>query len=374
MFDKIDLLIAGAGPSGCVIAEQAARKLGWKVLIVEKRDHIAGHCYDRYHESGVLIHQFGPHYFRTNNTTLIDYLSQYTGWVPGNYIVKSSTRGELFPFPINLDTLSQFFKRDLNAEDARALLDAVRSHIDDPSNSEEFVLSRIGKDLYEAFYRGYTLKQWGRHPRDLDASVCGRIPIRFNRDSRYVDHTYQLTPANGFTALFASMIDHPGIRVMLKTDFEDITKAIAPLRATVYTGPIDQYFDYRLGALPWRSLTFDWKTYDREYVQPCVQINYPNDRAYTRSVEIKHVTRQVHPKTVVSYEYSCSGGDPYYPVPARENKALYERYRELADAERRHSKVYFLGRLANYLYLNTDEAIESALQTFEEIRQECVGC
>lgn len=370
MFDNIDLLVAGAGPVGCVIAEQAARTLGWKVLIVEKRSHIAGNCYDRYHESGVLIHQYGPHYFRTNNKALIDYLSQYTGWVPGNYIVKSSVRGELFPFPINLDTLSQFYKRDLNAEDARALLDAVRVHMDSPSNSEEFVLSRVGKDIYEAFYLGYTLKQWGRHPRDLDASVCGRIPIRFNRDSRYVDHEYQLSPADGFTALFAKMIDHPGIHVLLNTDFKEIAKAITPSRATVYTGPVDHYFDYRFGALPWRSLVFDWKTYDQEYVQPCVQINYPNDGTYTRSVEIKHVTRQVHPKTVVSYEYSRSEGDPYYPVPARENKALYAQYKELADAERRNNRVYFSGRLAKYLYLNTDEAIEGALKEFDQIKKE----
>jgi UDP-galactopyranose mutase len=371
VFDDVDLLIAGAGPVGCVIAAQAARTLGWRVLIVEKRRHIAGNCYDRYHESGVFVHEYGPHYFRTNNKGLIDYLSQYTEWIPGNYIVKSATRGKLFPFPINLDTLSQFYDKELTAEDARALLDSVRSPIDNPSNSEEFVLSRVGRELYEAFYLGYTLKQWDRHPRELDASVCGRIPVRFNHDSRYVDQQYQLMPADGYTTLFTRMIDHPGIHVMLDTDYKDVAGAIAPSRATVYTGPIDHYFDYCFGPLPWRSLTFDWKTYDQEYVQPCVQINYPNDHAYTRSVEIKHVTRQIHPKTVVTYEYPCASGDPYYPVPARENTALYTRYKELADAERRERRVYFLGRLANYVYMNTDEAIERALQTFEVIRQDC---
>lgn len=365
----VDLLIAGAGPVGCVIAEQAARRLGWRVLIVEKRDHIAGHCYDRYHESGVLIHQYGPHYFRTNNEALIRYLSRYTQWVPGNYIVKSAARGELFPFPINLDTLSQFYQRELTGEDARALLESVRVPFEHPANSEEFVLSRIGRDLYEAFYLGYTLKQWGRHPRDLDASVCGRIPVRFNRDARYVDQKYQLTPAKGFTAMFANMIDHPGIEVVLNTDYKDVAKAVTPTRATVYTGPLDEYFDCCYGPLPWRSLTFEWKTYDQEYVQPCVQINYPREHSYTRTVEIKHVTRQVHPRTVVSYEYPCAEGDPYYPIPAPDNRELYRRYRELADAERGRKDVYFLGRLADYLYMNTDEAIERALRAIEAIRR-----
>jgi UDP-galactopyranose mutase len=368
MTNQVDLLIIGAGPVGCVIAERAAKELGWKVLIVEKRNHVAGNCHDVTHESGVMIHQYGPHYFRTNKKELVDYLSQFTEWVEGNYVVKSFSRNELFPFPINLKTLSQFYKRDFTAEEAKEWLENIREKIDDPANSEEFVLSKVGRELYEAFYLGYTLKQWDRHPKELDKSVCGRIPVRFNNDERYVDHTYQLTPKEGFTQLFANMIQHSNITVMLDTDYKDIRKTITPTKATVYTGPIDEYFDYVLGKLPWRSLEFDFKVVDQEFVQPCVQINYPNEYEYTRTVEIKHVTKQQHPQTVISYEYSKAEGDPYYPVPAPQNAALFQEYWKLAQQELLDNKVYFSGRLAKYLYMNTDEAIEIALAEFENIK------
>jgi UDP-galactopyranose mutase len=370
MFDgKLDLLIVGAGPVGCVIAERAATELGWTCLLVERRNHVAGNCYDRFHESGVLVHQYGPHYFRTNKRELYDYLSRFTSWVPGNYIVRSATRGKQFAFPISLVTLEQFFGRPFTADEAQAFLEERREKIDQPKNSEEFVLSRVGRELYEAFYLGYTLKQWERHPRDLDPSVCGRIPVRFNRDERYVDHEFQVTPAHGFTALFTKMIDHPRIKVLLQTDYREVRAALKPSKATVFCGPVDEYFDRRLGPLPWRSLEFEWKTFDQEYVQPCVQLNYPDQHAYTRSVEIKHVTRQQHPKTVVSYEYSRASGDPYYPVPAPENAALYRRYEALAAEETRAHAVYFSGRLAKYRYINTDEAIEMALSTFQELKE-----
>lgn len=364
---QYDLLIVGAGPVGCVVAERAARLKGWRSLIIEKRNHIAGNCYDRYHESGVLIHQYGPHYFRTNKKELFDYLSEFTGWIPGNYIVKSSTRGELFPFPINLKTLEQFFGRTFTAEEAEAFLEEIRIKKDHIDNSEDFVLSRVGKEMYEAFYLGYTLKQWEKHPRELNKSVCGRIPIRFNRDERYVDHDYQFTPDKGFTELFTRMTDHELIDIRLETDFESIRGEITPRIATLYSGPVDAYFNYQLGKLPWRSLDFTFTEYPEEYVQPCVQINYPNDHPYTRSVEIKHVTQQKSPNTVVSYEVPVSEGDPYYPIPADANAELYQRYKVLADEENRKNKVYFSGRLARYTYINTDEAIEMALDTINEI-------
>ncbi|MBI1305254.1 MAG: UDP-galactopyranose mutase [Bacteroidetes bacterium] len=364
---EYDLLIVGAGPVGCVVAERAAELKGWKSLIIEKRNHIAGNCYDRYHESGVLIHQYGPHYFRTNKKDLLDYLGRFTEWIPGNYIVKSSTRGELFPFPINLITLEQFFKRSFTAEEAEAFLEEIRIPNDHITNSEEFVLSRVGKEMYEAFYLGYTLKQWDKHPTELNKSVCGRIPIRFNRDTRYVDHEYQFTPAKGFTEMFSRMIDNPLIDVRLETDFNDVRNEIKPRIATLYSGPVDAYFNFQYGKLPWRSLDFTFTEYQQEYVQPCVQINYPNDHEYTRSVEIKHVTGQKCPNTVVSYEVPKSEGDPYYPIPADENAQLYLKYKELADLENKENKVYFSGRLARYTYINTDEAIEMALSTINEI-------
>lgn len=370
MNPSFDLLVVGAGPVGCVIAERAASVLGWKVLLIDKRPHLAGNCYDTHHESGVLIHRYGPHYFRTNNEELLQYLSRFTEWVPGNYFVKSSTRGELFPFPINLLTLRQFFKQeDLDAASAEALLESKRIPFEKPANSEEFVLSRVGREMYEAFYLGYTLKQWSIHPRDLAPSVCGRIPVRLNTDERYVDHKHQLTPAAGFTAMFARMIDHPNITLQLETDFNTLKDTLKPGIATVYTGPVDEYFSHRLGKLPWRSLEFEFKEEKQEHVQPCVQINYPNDHEYTRTVEIKHVTGQQHPHTVISYEYPRAEGDPYYPIPMDANAQLYERYRELAEQETKDNNVYFCGRLAEYRYYNTDEVMERALNTFNIIKE-----
>jgi len=366
MYENIDLVVAGSGLSGCVVAERAARLLNWKVLIVERRNHIAGNCYDCYQENGVLVHQYGPHYFRTNNPDLVDYLSQFTSWIEGNYIVKSSFDNQLYPFPINLQTLEKFFGETLDSEKAKALLEEKREKIESPANSEEFVLSRVGKEMYEAFYLNYTLKQWGKHSRELDASVCGRIPVRFNRDERYVEHKFQIMPKDGYTALVQNMIDHPNIRVLLDTDYRELD--IKKCKTIVYTGAIDEYFNYSLGKLPWRSLNFEYKEFDQEYVQPCVQINYPNEHDYTRSVEIKHVTKQVHPKTIVAYEYPTATGEPYYPVPAPANRALYEQYKKLAERETSEKNVYFAGRLAGYAYLNMDEVIEQALKTFEKIR------
>ena len=219
--------------------------------------------------------------------------------------------------------------------------------------------------MYEAFYLGYTLKQWDMHPRDLSPSVCGRIPIRFNTDCRYVDHEYQFTPKDGFTAMFSKMTRHPLIDIQLNTDFKDIQNKPS---LVIYTGPIDEYFDFRFGKLAWRSLEFDFQVKDVEYVQPNVQINYSNDYDYTRTVEIKHVTKQVHPKTVISYEFPKAEGDPYYPIPTDANHALYLRYKELAEKETDEHKVYFCGRLAEYKYFNTDEVIENALRTFEVLK------
>lgn len=364
---KYNIIIVGAGPVGCVMAERCASQLDWQVLLIDKRSHVAGNCYDRIHESGVLIHQYGPHYFRTNKESLVNYLGQFTEWVEGNYFVTSSSRGEYFPFPINLLTLAQFFKKEkLTPEQGQALLDEVREKIPNPTNSEEFVLSRVGREMYEAFYLNYTLKQWDMHPKDLATSVCGRIPVRFNEDCRYVDHHYQLTPKNGFTALFENMISHKNIEQRLNTDFQSLPEK-TPI--VIYTGPIDEYFHYCYGKLAWRSLEFEFKEYKKEFVQPNVQINYPNEHAYTRTVEIKHVTKQTHPHTVISYEYPKAEGDPYYPIPTETNHEMYEKYRLLAEKETLENNVYFCGRLAEYKYFNTDEVIENALRTFETLKK-----
>jgi UDP-galactopyranose mutase len=317
------------------------------------------------------VHSYGPHYFRTRDAGLVRYLSRFTDWVPARYEVRSLLRGKLFPFPINLTTLEMFFGQKLDATTAGQLLARLRQPIDSPGNSEEFVLGRVGRELFEAFYKGYTLKQWGVPASDLAPEVCGRIPIRLDRDGSYVDHRFQMMPRHGFTTLFRRMLRHRRIRLLLDCDFREVRSLVRPRQATVYTGPIDDYFDRRLGALPYRSLRFDFVPYSAEFVQPCVQINYPNDFTWTRSVEIKHVTRQTHPHTVVSYETPAATGEPFYPMPAPANRALYERYRQLADLEQRQRRVWFCGRLAQYRYFNTDEVIGEALACFEQIKKRC---
>lgn len=361
-----DLLIVGAGPTGCVIAERAARLKKWTSLIIDKRSHIAGNCYDSKHSSGVYIHNYGPHCFRTNNLKLIEYLSSFTEWIQGTYICRSYVDGVLYPFPINRKTLEMFFNRPFSSEaEAQAFVHSQRVPIEHPKNSEEFVLSQVGEELYNSFYRGYTQKQWGLHPADLDASVCARIPIRYDMDERYVNHTYQIMPAKGFTQLFKKMIDHPRISVRTGVEFKTIKNFVIPKVATVYCGAMDDFFDYKLGRLPWRSLDFEFKDFDQEYMQTGFSINYPNDHEYTRSVEFKHLTGQKSKNTVLSYEYPKSSGDPYYPVLNEQSKKMYSQYVDLAN--RTAKNTFFCGRLAQFRYFNTDEVIEEALSSFQKI-------
>lgn len=371
MLDDVDLLICGAGPVGCTIAERAANLLGWKVLIVDRRNHIAGNCYDSLHANGVRIHNYGPHYFRTNSDSLLEYLSQFTDWIPARYEVRSVVKGREYPFPININTLEQYYGRPLSEDSARELLGTLQSRIERPSNSEDVALKAVGRDLYEAFYRNYTIKQWGCEPRELDPEVCGRVPVKLNRDPRYVSHKHQVMPREGFTALFDRMLRNRRIRVLTDCAFEEVRALIRPRRATVYTGPIDAYFGHCFGRLPYRSLEFAFVPHRVEFAQPCVQINYPNDHAYTRSVEIKHVTGQRHSETVMSYETPRASGEPYYPIPRTENKSLYMQYARLAERERIERSVYFCGRLAQYRYFNTDEVIQEALSCFQQMRSEC---
>ncbi|MGZ3650113.1 MAG: UDP-galactopyranose mutase, partial [Bdellovibrionota bacterium] len=319
---------------------------------------------------------YGPHYFRTNSKSLLDYLSKFTNWIPGNYVVKSALKDGLVPFPINLSTLEQFFGRDFNPKTAEEFIRRKRERFETPRNSEEFVLSRVGRELFEALYADYTSKQWGQHPRDLPASICGRIPIRFNRDERYVDHLFQVMPDQGYTRMFGAMLKNPKIEVRLGVDFRELRRKVKPKVATVFCGPIDEYFDNRLGKLPWRSLKFEFQEYSQELRQPCVQINYPQpDTEYTRSVEFKHVTAQKHPHTVVAYERPAALGEPFYPMPNEAGVTLYKKYEELLGRENLSGRpaVYFSGRLATYRYLNMDEAIEGALETFQQIKNDQPG-
>jgi len=360
---KCDVLIVGAGFAGLVMAERLSNELGKTCLVVDRRDHIGGNAYDYYNDAGVLVHKYGPHLFHTNSSRILEYLSKFTEWIPAQYKVKSFTGGKLYSFPLNLETFEQWVGDWRTTEDMEEFLASVRVPIEHPKNSEEVIISQVGWKLYEMFYKGYTLKQWGRHPRDLDASVCARIPIRTDRNELYFNDTYQCMPKDGYTAMFRRMLNNPRIQFLVNTDHRDINVC---REWTVYTGPIDEYFGYAEGKLPYRSLSFVHETFSQGFYQPAVVVNYPNSENFTRIVEIKHVTGQKCSNTTIVKEYPESEGEPYYPIPAPDAAAAYGRYKGLIDMTRR---VSFVGRLATYKYLNMDQVVGQALSEFEKLRR-----
>jgi UDP-galactopyranose mutase len=358
-----DYLIVGAGFAGSVLAERLASVAHKRVLVVEKRNHIAGNAYDCYDDSGLLIHKYGPHIFHTNSADVFDYLSQFTEWRPYQHRVRARVDGQLVPIPINLDTVNTLYGTQFTAFDLEQFFASVAEPRESIRTSEDVVVSKVGRELYEKFFRTYTRKQWGLDPSELDASVTARVPTRNNRDDRYFGDTYQAMPLRGFTRLFERMLSHPNIKVLLNCDYREVVHEL-PFGQMIYTGPIDEYFDCRFGKLPYRSLEFRWETRDQEWVQPVAVVNYTVDEAYTRITEMKHLTGQVHPKTTLVYEYPTSSGDPYYPVPQPANAELYKRYRALAGAT---PNVHFAGRLATYRYYNMDQVVAQALALFERI-------
>ncbi len=364
MSSGFDYLIVGAGFSGAVLAERLASQRNRRVLVVERRDHVAGNAFDEYDENGVLVHRYGPHIFHTNAARVVDYLSRFTSWRPYQHRVRALVDGRLVPIPINLDTVNTLYNLDLSSDELEAFFAARAEPRERVVTSEDVVVGRVGRELYEKFFRGYTRKQWDLDPSELDASVTARVPVRTNRDDRYFTDTFQAMPAQGYTAMFRRMLRHPNISVMLNTDFRDVADLV-PHRHVVYTGPVDAFFDRRLGRLPYRSLAFDFVTHDEPRVQEVGTINYPNDYAYTRRTEMTHLTGQRGAKSVLVYEYPRATGDPYYPIPRPENRALYEEYRALA-AER--PDVTFVGRLGTYQYYNMDQVVAQALKTFETLR------
>lgn len=363
-----DFLIVGAGFAGSVLAERLASRLGKSCLIVERRNHIGGNAYDRYDEAGVLLHNYGPHYFRTNSQRIIDYLSQFTEWREVEYKILSWTHGRFWQFPINLNTFEQLIGRPSTSEEMEARLAEWRIDIANPKNSEDVIVSQVGWKLYEMFFKNYTRKQWQRDAKDLDPSVCGRIPIRTNRDDRYLSEKFQALPNNGYTAMFHKMLKHPLIQVRLNTDYREVRTQVA-FRHLIFTGPIDEYFDYRFGRLPYRSLRFEPETLQQEFFQPVMQVNYPNEHEFTRIVEIKHATGQKLPLTTIVREYPQDfgpGREPYYPIPAPDARALYQKYAELGVAEK---NVSFVGRLATYRYYNMDQVVGMALAEFDRLQR-----
>jgi UDP-galactopyranose mutase len=360
-----DTLVVGAGFAGSVIAERLASQAGQRVLVVERRAHVGGNAHDRYDDAGVLVHPYGPHIFHTNSADVFGYLSQFTEWRPYQHRVLASVDGQLLPMPINLDTVNRLYGLSLSAFEVEGFLASVAEKVDRVRSSEDVVVAKVGRELYEKFFRGYTRKQWGLDPSELDASVTARVPTRTNRDDRYFTDTYQAMPLHGYTRMFEKMLGHPNISVMLNTDYRNVVRLL-PWKHMVYTGPIDAFFDHRHGRLPYRSLRFHHVTQacadGHRLLQPVGTINHPNDHAYTRVTEFRHLTGQQHHASSLVYEFPCSEGDPYYPVPRAENASIYRRYE--TDAEQLND-VSFIGRLASYRYYNMDQVVAQALAAFK---------
>jgi UDP-galactopyranose mutase len=375
-----DFLIIGAGFSGLVIAERLA-VAGWKCVVVDRRNHLGGNAYDGINAAGVLVHHYGPHYFRSNSQRIVEYLSAFTEWHQVSYTIKSYTRGRYWSFPINLNTFEEFLGREATSEEFSAWLDKNRTDIPDPKNSEEVILSQVGKELYELFFEGYTRKQWKLHPRELDASVCGRIPIRTNRDNRYLAESFQALPKHGYTAMFEKLLNaSPGVELHLGVDFHE-ARAQWTHKHLIFTGAIDEFYGRRFGPLPYRSLRFEAESFTAEQLrsrelisgkpsfwQPAMQVNYPDfEVPFTRIVEIKHATGQQIDASTIVREFPkdwTPETEPFYPIPTPEARAAYQNYAALATAE---TATSFIGRLATYRYFNMDQVTGMAIAEADKL-------
>lgn len=358
-----DWLVVGAGFAGSVIAERLASQRDEKVLLIDRRPHIGGNAYDRHDKAGILIHQYGPHIFHTNSKMVFDYLSNFTDWRPYEHRVLAEVDGLQVPIPINLNTINRLYGLALTPIELEGWLAARAEPVNEIRTAEDVVISTVGRELYEKFFRSYTKKQWGVDPSQLDKTVTARVPTRTNTDDRYFTDKYQFMPAAGFTKMFERMVDHPNIKIMLDTDYHDVKHTVRH-RQVIFTGPIDEFFDYCYGKLPYRSLSFKHVTFDKEWHQSVAVVNYPQTYDYTRVTEYKHLTGQRHAKTSLTYEHPSDHGDPYYPVPRAENAELFKRYETLAVVTK---GVWFVGRLATYRYYNMDQVVGQALATFRRI-------
>ncbi|MGI4798228.1 MAG: UDP-galactopyranose mutase [Janthinobacterium lividum] len=357
-----DVVIVGAGFAGSVMAERLAAGADKRVLVIDKRKHVAGNAFDEKDAAGILIHRYGPHIFHTNSDEVFNYLSRFTTWRPYEHRVLATVRDKLLPIPINRITLNSLFDLTLEDDAQAAAFLADRAEPREIHTSEDVVVAAVGRELYELFFRGYTRKQWGLDPSELDKMVTARIPTRTSTDDRYFLDKHQAMPANGYTAMFEAMLDHPNITVETGVDFADCDVRAPHL---IYTGPVDGYFDHRFGKLPYRSLEFRHETRDTEWVQPVAVVNYPDAEVpFTRITEYKHLTGQYSPRTSLSYEFPQADGDPYYPIPRAENQALYNRYAALADTL---PNVSFIGRLGTYRYYNMDQVVGQALATYRRL-------
>jgi len=350
------ILVVGAGFAGAVSARELAEG-GRKVVIIDRRDHIGGNAYDTPDKHGVLVHPYGPHIFHTNSQNIVTWLSRFTDWRSYEHRVLAHVDGQLLPIPINQTTINRLYGLNLDEVGVAKFLAEVREHRETIKNSEDLVLSSVGRDLCDRFFRGYTRKQWGLDLSELSAAVAARIPTRSGIDDRYFSDSFQAMPKAGYTQMFRRILDHPAIELKLNTDFASARDL--KFAHVVYTGCIDAYFGYCYGELPYRSLRFEHEHVPFvKHLQPVATVNFPNDYAYTRITEFKHMTGQVHSGTSVVREFPQASGDPYYPIPRPANEALYQQYKSLAEQT---AGVTFVGRLAQYRYYNMDQVIGAAL-------------
>jgi UDP-galactopyranose mutase len=364
MSNLFDFLVVGAGFAGSVCAERLA-SAGKKVLVIDRRPHIGGNAYDEYDVHGVLIHTYGPHIFHTNNKPVFEYLSRFTAWRFYEHRVRAVIDGKLYPIPINQTTLNRLYGLDLDEQGAADFLERARVPREPLSTSEDVVLNSVGPDLCDKFFRGYTRKQWGLDLSELSAGVAARVPTRTNDDDRYFTDTYNFMPAEGFTKMFERMLDHPNIELQLGTDLFEIRDTLKP-RHIIYTGPIDTFFDYRFGKLPYRSLVFEHDHLPDTYqLQEVAVYNYPgSDSPYTRITEFKHLTGKRHSGTSIVRESSAAEGDPYYPIPRSENENIFIQYEALAKEQ---TNVTFVGRLAQYKYYNMDQVVDVSMKCIKDL-------
>lgn len=357
-----DFLIVGCGFTGATLGERIANALGGKVLIVDKRNHLGGNAYDYCDENGILVSKYGAHIFHTNSERIWSYVNRFAEF--NNYVhhVDARVAGRDYALPLNLATINKFFGLSLRSDELPGFLESIREKITQPSNAEEAVVSKVGWQLYNAFYKQYTIKQWGIDPRALDVSVTERLPIRMNADTRYFSDRWQGMPIGGYTRMFERMLASKNISLLLGTDYRSVL-GLVKFKKLIFTGPIDQFFDYQYGRLPYRSIEFRFQTFNTEYYQHVAVVNYPNEHEYTRCVEYKHFYNQHSPATTVSWDFPCWNDDePYYPVPAQRNRQLYLRYKTEAA---KLKSVFFCGRLGTYQYYNMDQCIGQALHLFE---------
>lgn len=353
---RIDAIIVGCGISGSIIARRLAEERNETVLIIEKRNYIGGYCHDYRGEDGILIHKHGPHIFRTDSKKVWDFLSRFCTWQDYQHKVLSYVEGHFYPMPINLDTVNQFLGASYTSETVGEYFASHRTTPEEIHCVKDVIESQIGEEFYHAFFEHYTEKQWGMSCEKLPPEIVARIPIRKNRDDRYFIHRYQALPRDGYTRMFENMLDHPNIHVLLNTDYRDVKDDIE-CNHVYYSGPIDEYYDYCFGHLPYRSVTFAFETLPIEQFQPTSVVNYPNNYDYTRITEFKHFYGKKVPNTVIAKEIPGENGDPSYPIPTKENKALYERYTSLP-----HENVTFIGRLGEYRYYSMDQIVENLLR------------